>query len=72
MLESLDSLCKDGVRIFGRGNPERGVERRSIEEPGGSFRIHRPYCSLTIARTVEGRELTCRWGGSDLSAFKEE
>ena len=50
MPESLDSLCKDGVRIVGCGNPQRGVERGSIEEPGGSFRIHRPDRSLVDKR----------------------
>lgn len=50
MPESLDGLCEDGVRIVGCGNPERGVERRSIEQPGSSFRIHRPDRSLIDER----------------------
>ncbi len=37
--ERIDDLCQNSMRIILRGNPERRAERRSIEQPGGGFRI---------------------------------
>ena len=42
MPEDLERLREDGVRIVGGGDPERGVERRAIEQPGGGLGIHGP------------------------------
>src|SRR3954471_8383001 len=39
--ENLDDLRKKAVRILRGGDPERGTERRSIEQAGSSFSINR-------------------------------
>ena len=46
MPERLDGLCEDGAGVVGRGDPERGIERRPVEQPGGGFRVHRADGSL--------------------------
>jgi hypothetical protein len=48
--EGLDRLRKHGAGIVRGGNPQRGAQCRSVEQPGGRFRIHRPDRALVDER----------------------